>query len=177
MTDLQIRSDGTEAGSPASVPIPGLSSEDVSRLAYACDVLAVHASGDDHRTWATTTAERFRSLLWDLASSPPKVATGTDHNTIACTSVYHAWPAEDRRRFKRCGTCEREDGHTVKVQNFGWHGTLVICAAPGCDWSEIHEGGSHRSRAVRRAEHHIGIGPEADEWGDPVENPATPVTQ
>ena len=58
----------SEAHGPSLVMIPGLSPEDVSRLAYACDVLAVHASSGDFRTWASTTAERFRSLLWDLAN-------------------------------------------------------------------------------------------------------------
>ena len=171
MTDPQVRFDESDADSPPSVMIAGLSPEDVSRLAYACDVLASHASSGDYRTWASTTAERLRSRLWDLANhaDAPRVATGTDRSVIACSSVYHAWPAEDRRRFERCGTCQHEDGHTAKVQNFGWHGTLVICTTAGCDWSEIHEGGAHRRRAVRRAKHHIGIGPEVDDWGDPVE--------
>ena len=164
--------DESGANSPSSVMIPGLSPEDVSRLAYACDVLAVHAAGDDYRTWATTTAERFRSLLWDLANptSSPKVATGTDYGVIACASVYHAWPAEDRRRFGHCGRCKLDVHHTVKIQDFGWDGTtLAICTAPGCDWSEVHEGGDCRGRAVRRAKHHVGIGPAVDDWGDPIE--------
>ena len=60
--------DDPEAHKPSSVMIRGLSPEDVSRLAYACDVLAVHASSDDYRTWASTTAERLRALLRDLAA-------------------------------------------------------------------------------------------------------------
>ena len=52
----------------SSVAIPNLSSEDVSKLAYACDVLAVHASSDEYHTWASATAERLRSLLWELAN-------------------------------------------------------------------------------------------------------------
>ena len=157
-----------EANNPSQVMIPGLSAEDVSRLAYACDVLAAHAAGDDYRTWATTTAERFRSLLWDLANNSPKVVTGTDPGVIACASVYHAWPAEDQHRFKHCGTCRLDVRHTVKIQNFGWQGTLAICTAPSCDWSEVHEGGNNRGRAIRRAEHHVGIGPAVDDWGDPL---------
>ena len=100
--------------------------------------------------------------------SAPKVVTGTDHGVIACTNVYHAWPAEDRRRFEHCGTCGFEDGHVVKLQNFGWDGTLVICTVPSCDWSETHEGCNHRQRAARRAKHHAGIGPAVDDWGDLV---------
>ena len=65
----------SEAQGPSSVMIPGLSPEDVSRLAYACDVLAVHASSDDYRAWASTTAERFRSLLWDQAN-PHRTSAG-----------------------------------------------------------------------------------------------------
>ena len=52
----------------SSVAIPDLSSEDVSKLAHACDVLAVHAASDEYRTWASATAERLRSLLWGLAN-------------------------------------------------------------------------------------------------------------
>ena len=99
----------------------------------------------------------------------PRVVSGTDHHVVACTSVYHAWPAEDRRRFERCGTCKHEPGHTVKLQNFGWPGTLAVCTTPNCDWSEVHEGGNHRMRAVRRAEQHVGIGPLVDDYGHLVE--------
>ena len=159
-----------EANSPSSVMIPGLSPEDVSRLAYACDVLAAHAAGDDYRTWAATTAERFRSLLWDLANSPSKVVTGTDPGVIACSSVYHAWPAEDRHRFEHCGACGFDVPHIVKIQNFGPASTLAICTAPGCTWSEVHEGTDHRGRTARRAEHHVGIGPAVDDWGDPLDD-------
>ena len=159
-----------EANSPSSVMIPGLSPEDVSRLAYACDVLAAHAAGDDYRTWATTTAERFRSLLWDLANSPSEVVTGTDPGVIACSSVYHTWRAEEQGWFGDCGTCGFDVTHIVKIQNFGPASTLAICTAPGCTWSEVHEGTDHRGRTARRAEHHVGIGPAVDDWGDPLDD-------
>lgn len=168
MTDLLGYSEKSEADSP-SVLIPGLSSEDVSRLAYACDVLETHASSDDYRIWASTTAEHLRTLLWDLANSPPGVVTGTDPSVIGCTGVYHVWPAETRRHFEHCGTCGLDVPHIVKIQNFGPASTLAICTAPGCAWSEIHEGDDHRGRATRRAERHVGIGPAVDDWGDPVE--------
>ena len=100
--------------------------------------------------------------------SHPRVKVGADPTVVACTSVYHTWPAEDRRRFTHCGTCGREDNHIVKLQNFGWDGTLAICTVPSCDWSETHEGCNHRRRAVRRAKHHAGIGPAVDDWGDPI---------
>ena len=149
--------------------IPGLSPEDVSRLAYACDVLAVHASGDDYSTWASTTAERLRSLLWDLANSPPQVVTGTDPGVVACSSVYHTWLPEEQGWFGTCAACGLDVAHIVKIQDFGPASTLAVCTTSGCTWSEVHEGDDHRGRAARRAEHHIGIGPAVDDWGDPVE--------